>query len=73
MCPVRGVRRGRGPKGVEFGVYLVSDGTIGLIAARSGRRASPISPPWIFSVRPYARRRVGRAGSIDIVFGEIDR
>ena len=61
------------PKG-EFGVYLVSDGTNGRTAARSARRASRFLQATDFMCRGHMLADVvAIIGSMDIVFGEIDR
>ena len=61
------------PKG-EFGVYLVSDGTNNPIAASSGRRASRICRRMDFMCRGHMLADVSAVlGSLDIVFGEVDR
>ena len=61
------------PKG-EFGVYLVADGTNKPYAARSARRASRICRRWISSARGHMLADVSAIlGSLDIVFGEVDR
>jgi NADH-quinone oxidoreductase subunit D len=61
------------PKG-EFGVYLVSDGTNKPYRARSAHRASRIFRPWTSSAAATMLADVAAIlGSLDIVFGEVDR
>ena len=61
------------PKG-EFGVYLVSDGPTGPTAARSGRPGFAFLQATDFMGRDHMLADVvAIIGSMDIVFGEIDR
>ena len=70
----RGVCRGRGAQGRVRRLSRRPTAPTSPIAARSGRRASPISPPWTSCARGHMLADVSAVlGSIDIVFGEIDR
>jgi NADH-quinone oxidoreductase subunit D len=61
------------PKG-EFGIYLVSDGTNKAIAARSARPGFAHLQAMDFMCRGHMLADVGAIlGSLDIVFGEVDR
>ena len=61
------------PKG-EFGVYLVADGTNKPYNARSARPASPHLPAMNFLCRGHMLADVSAIlGSLDVVFGEVDR
>jgi NADH:ubiquinone oxidoreductase subunit D len=68
----RGLCRVEAPKG-EFGVYLVADGTNKPYRARSARRL-PHLQAMDFMNRGHMLADVSAIlGSLDIVFGEIDR
>jgi NADH-quinone oxidoreductase subunit D len=61
------------PKG-EFGVYLVSDGSNKPYRCKSARPALRICRRWISSAAATMLADVSAIlGSLDIVFGEVDR
>jgi NADH-quinone oxidoreductase subunit D len=61
------------PKG-EFGVYLVTDGTNKPYRARSARRASAHLQAMDYLCKGHMLADVSAIiGSLDIVFGEVDR
>ena len=71
--PARFTRLSRRPRASLASIWFRTDPT-NPIAARSARRAFPICRPWISCVKGHMLADVAAViGSLDIVFGEVDR